>query len=33
VYILKKASLLPGGMSDARQLAAMYEPKAIEGSR
>jgi hypothetical protein len=30
VYILKKASLLPGGVGDARQLAAMYEPKAIE---
>ena len=33
VYILKKASLLPGGMGDARQLAAMYEPKAIEDNR
>lgn len=32
-YILKKASLLPGGVGDARQLAAMYEPKAIEDSR
>lgn len=31
VYILKKASLLPRGVDDARQLAAMYEPKAIEG--
>lgn len=33
VYILKKASLLPGGMSDAQQLAAMYEPIAIESRR
>jgi hypothetical protein len=31
VYILKKARLLPGGEGEARQLAAMYEPKAIEG--
>lgn len=31
VYILKKGNLLPGGVADARQLAAMYEPKAIEG--
>jgi len=31
IYILKKASLLPGGAADARQLAAMYEPKALEG--
>lgn len=31
VYILKKANMLPGGMGEARQLAAMYEPKAIEG--
>ena len=30
-YILKKASMLPGGAGEARQLAAMYEPKAIEG--
>jgi len=30
-YILKKAKMLPGGADDARQLAAMYEPKAIEG--
>jgi hypothetical protein len=33
VYILKKASLLPGGEGEARQLAAMYEPKGIEGKR
>ena len=33
IYILKKASLLPGGMGEARQLAAMYDPKAIEGPR
>lgn len=33
VYILKKASLLPGGAGEARQLAAMYEPKAIEDKR
>lgn len=32
-YILKKADLLPGGASEARQLAAMYEPKAIEDKR
>ncbi len=31
VYILKKANMLPGGAGEARQLAAMYEPKAIEG--
>lgn len=31
IYILKKASLLPGGANDAQQLAAIYEPKAIEG--
>lgn len=31
IYILKKASLLPGGAGEARQLAAMYAPKAIEG--
>lgn len=31
IYILKKASLLPGGKGDARQLAAMYEAKGIEG--
>jgi len=30
-YILKKANVLPGGMSDARQLAAMYQPKEIGG--
>lgn len=30
-YILKKAKMLPGGVDEARQLAAMYEPKAIEG--
>lgn len=30
-YILKKAKLLPNGIEDARELAAMYEPKAIEG--
>jgi hypothetical protein len=33
VYILKKANLLPGGVGEARQLAAMYEPPAIEGPR
>lgn len=32
-YILKKASVLPGGVDEARQLAAMYEPKAIEDKR
>lgn len=32
-YILKKANVLPGGMTDAQQLAAMYEPKAIEDRR
>ena len=31
VYILKKASLLPGGDGEARRLASMYKPKAIEG--
>jgi hypothetical protein len=31
IYILNKASLLPGGADEARQLAAMYEPKTIEG--
>jgi len=31
VYILKKANMLPGGIGEARQLAAMYDPKAIEG--
>ena len=30
VYILKKAKMLPGGKEDARQLASMYDPKAIE---
>ncbi len=29
-YILKKAKLLPGGAEEARELAAMYEPTAIE---
>lgn len=29
-YILKKANALPGGMAEAKQLAAMYEPKAIQ---
>lgn len=33
VYILKKASLLPGGDGEARQLAAMYQPAAIEDGR
>jgi len=33
VYILKKASLLPGGAGEARQLAAMYESKAIADKR
>lgn len=33
IYILKKANILPGGIGDARQLAAMYQPKAIEGKR
>ena len=32
IYILKKANILPGGIGEARQLAAMYEPKAIEGN-
>lgn len=32
VYILKKANMLPGGLGEARQLAAMYEPKAIGSS-
>jgi hypothetical protein len=32
-YILKKANALPGRMADARQLAAMFEPKAIEDKR
>lgn len=31
IYILKKANLLPGGQGEARRLASMYEPKAIEG--
>lgn len=31
VYILKKAKMLPGGTEEARQLASMYDPKAIEG--
>ncbi len=31
IYILKKANMLPGGAGEARKLAAMYEPKAIEG--
>jgi hypothetical protein len=30
-YILSKAGLLPGGVAEAKQLAAMYEPKQIEG--
>lgn len=30
-YILKKANLLPGGKEEARQLASMYEPKALPG--
>lgn len=30
-YILRKANALPGGMTEAKQLAAMYDPKAIEG--
>lgn len=30
-YILKKAKMLPGGIDEAQQLAAMFEPKAIEG--
>ncbi|WP_222927447.1 hypothetical protein [Qipengyuania marisflavi] len=30
-YILKKAKMLSGGADEARQLAAMYEQKAIEG--
>lgn len=30
-YILKKANILAGGADSARQLAAMYDPKAIEG--
>lgn len=30
-YILRKASLLPGGSDEAQRLAAMYQPKAIEG--
>lgn len=29
-YILRKASLLPGGTDEAQRLASMYEPKAIE---
>lgn len=29
-YILRKANILPGGMGEAKQLAAMYDPKAIE---
>lgn len=28
-YILKKANVLPGGMEDARQLAALYQPRAL----
>lgn len=32
-YILKKANVLPGGVADAQQLAALYEPKAIEDKR
>lgn len=31
VYILKKAKLLAGGVDEARQLAAMYEPDKITG--
>lgn len=30
-YILKKSSILPGGTGEAKQLAAMYEPKGIVG--
>lgn len=30
-YIMKKSRLLPGGSGEARKLATMYEPKAIEG--
>jgi len=33
VYILKKAKMLPGGMGEARQLASMYKPEAIEDKR
>lgn len=33
VYILKKAKMLPGGVEEARQLASMYDPKAIEDKR
>lgn len=32
-YILKKASILPGGADEARQLAAMYQSTAIEGGK
>lgn len=32
-YILKKASVLPGGTEEAKKLAAMYQPAAIEGPK
>jgi hypothetical protein len=33
IYILKKASILSGGADEAKRLAAIYEPKAIEDNR
>ncbi|MDY7524564.1 hypothetical protein [Sphingomonas sp. 10B4] len=32
-YILKKANMLPGGEAEAKKLAAMYQPAAIEDYR
>lgn len=32
VYILKKASILPGGPAEAQRLAALYAPKSLPGS-
>lgn len=31
IYILKKADVLPGGVSEAQRLAGMYEPKKLPG--
>ena len=33
IYILKKANVLPGGVSEAQRLASMYQPKALEDKR
>jgi hypothetical protein len=32
-YILRKANILPGGAAEAKRLAAMYQPAAIEDHR